>query len=284
MSETAGEIQQLDSRELVQNLLELSITKMQAGLFPTELPNDPPDSRLFVRVALRDDDELATAYHDALRSLYLELVPNHTNFPDLYLGLWELFRKTVSSPVGESDSAALRDEVERFAEEYKPPLAQRDVAFTIEHLDLGSRSIVLDRVTFLTPDESYLTEIGFPIDQWQKRVSDVGAMSLACVTVYTAHSNLRFEAGRTPVLAALGKLKISALQGLSSNGDPDELLLWKLGAYWVTVKEASDPMPMMANYHRPFRPSVIDIGETVENGIEKLKIDRLSTLPEDIRK
>ena len=117
-----------------------------------------------------DDLELVTAYNEALRSLYRELVPNHARFSELYFGLWELLRKIVSKAETYPETASLQQPLDRFAEKHKPPLVQCEVAFTIEFLDLGSHSIVIDQVTFVTPDESVLTEIGFPLDQWKDRL------------------------------------------------------------------------------------------------------------------
>ena len=85
------------------------------------------------------------------------------------------------------------------------------------------------------------------------------------------------------MLASLEKLRIAALEGLAAHDSPDGLLLWNLGGLWVTIKGTTNPIPLIANYQRPFRASVIDLGETVERGLGRVKTDRLESLPYDIR-
>ena len=94
----------------------------------------------------------------------------------------------------------------------------------------------------------------------------------------------RFRSRKGQLVEAITLMKVSALRGLAGRTSDDELLQWKLsGHYLVRPASAEEPSEWLWGFHRPFGPLVIELGNYIKQGIDRLRLELLSELPEDIR-
>ena len=232
--------------------------------------------------------QTAALYVRALNELRLELVPSRADDPEVFKALWELFKEVVSDPAAYQRKGKLRERLNAFERLWESPLSAFQIAYSVDHLDLGSESISVGPVTFRTADENALAEWG--VDEayrssWRSEDSRVGSRSIAYTQVEAADRRLVFETGKPLVLDAVNVLLLAALKGFESRAEIDELLQWRLNGHWAVKAADDESESSYIGYHRPFRPLVTNLSATVTSGLNALPVADLlgSALPQDIR-
>ena len=206
---------------------------------------------------------------------------------DILNAFWdELACQVAASPqVYLERTEALGDLIDQFGDRWKKPLSKFEVIYSVDYLTVGQDPITLLGVEFFVPTDEALEERSIPkaeVARWSKHERIV---TLATARVEAAEIDIAFEAGRDQVVDAIILMQASALRGLAGRTLTDELLQWKLSGWYlsrpVTVGEPSDTW--FWGFHRQFGPVVDDLGNYIRQGIEGLRLQLLSDLPEDIR-
>ena len=270
----------LDSRTSVVNLLNHLAEAAPQMLKKREFDLDPTLLSFWL------GKELARELLYALNDLRLELVPRHAEDIQLVNAFWDdlVCEVTANPRIYLEDPLASINLVDEFGDYWKKPLSKFDVIYAIDYLAMGEKPIVLLNVEFFAPTDEALAERGIPkseIARWSKRE---GILTLTAARVEAATSAIAFEAGRGQLVEAIILMKASALRGLAGRTSGDELLQWKLsGHYLVRPVTAEEPSEWLWGFHRPFGPLVIELGNYIQQGIDRLRLEVLSELPEDIR-
>ena len=230
--------------------------------------------------------ELAGELLSALNEMRLELVPWHANDGEIITAFWDdLVCEVVTRPeMYPEDSSALEGLVDQFGSRWKTPLFEFEVTYAVDYLAVGPEPITLRGVEFFSPTDESLAQRNISDAEFIARGREEGTFSLAVARVRAAGAHLVFEAGKQQVVDALALMKLAALRGLASRTPTDELLQWKLSGQYsarpVTTGEPSEGHTYGS--HSQFRPLVDYLGGCIRRGIDDLKLELLSGLPEDI--
>ena len=252
---------------------------------PTMLKRGEPQFE-FTRLSFWLGSSLAAELLSVLNEIRQELVPQHTEDRDVVNAVWdELVCEVVANPkMYLEGTTGLDDVVNKFGECWKKPLSEFEVTYWIDYLDVGQEPITLWGVEFFAPTDEALAQRDIPKD-YVTSWSEDGTLTLAVVRVEAASSAIASEAGRDQLDNAVTLLKASALRGLAGRTLTDELLQWNLsGCYRVRpIAAGKTSEPPLLGYHRQFGPLVTELGDCIRQGIEGLRLDLLSDLPENIR-
>ena len=230
--------------------------------------------------------DLANEFLSTLNEIRLELVPKHANDMFLVNAFWnELVSVVIANPrIHVENSQILTDLVDRFGDQWKQPLCEYQVIYSIDHLAIGRTPVILHGIEFFSPTDEALIERAVPKEEivsWRKRE---GTFALAIASVEAASKNIAFEAGRDHVIRAINMLRVSALSGLSGRIRTDELIQFTLSNHSLVMPVAAEEQPRWAwSYQPAFRPLVDELGDAIRQGIEKLGLERLKDVPQDIR-
>jgi len=231
--------------------------------------------------------QTAGLYVQAMNELRIELVPSRAKDEEVIKALWELFDEVVSNPTAYLGKDKLRERLNEFEQLWEAPLTRFRIAYSVDYLDLGAAVISIGPVTFRTAGKDTLAEWGIDAmtKSWSADDPRVGSRSIAYTQVEAAHHRLAFDTGKPLVLDAISILQLAALKGLENRAEPDQLLQWRLNGHSVVRAADSEVKGYSVDYHRPFRPSVMDLSKTVTSGLDSLAVNDLliSALPSDIR-
>ena len=231
--------------------------------------------------------DLAAMFWSALNEVRVELVPHHARDTDVFNAFWdELVCEVSANPQTYFERPqALDDLIDRFGNYWKKPLLEFEVIYSIDFLAVGQEPITLHGVEFFAPTDEALAQKGIPTSEVGRWVREERTHTLAVVRVSAAAIDIAFEAGRDQVVEAIALMKVSALRGLAGRTPTDELLQWKLSGRYLArqVTAGEPPDTRLWGFHRQFGPLVDDIGSYIRRGINGLKLELLSDLPEDVR-
>ena len=251
---------------------------------PTMLKRGEPQFE-FTLLSLWLGSSLADELLSVLNEIRQELVPQHAEDRDVVNAFWdELVCEVVVNPnIYLEGTTGLDDVVNKFGECWKKPLSKFEVTYWIDYLNVGQEPITLLGVEFFAPTDEALAQRDMSKDD-VTRWSEDGTLTLAVVRIKSASSATAFEAGMDQVENAVTLLKVSALRGLAGRSPADQLLQWNLsGNYRVRPIAAGETHePTLLGYHRQFGPLVTELGDYIRQGIEGLRLDLLSDLPENI--
>ena len=270
----------LDSRVSVVNLLTRLVESA-----PRMLKKGGPEFD-FTRLSFWLGKELADELLSALDEIRSELVPRYADDMLLVNAFWdELVCEVAANPhVYLEGPQALADLIDQFGDRWKKPLSEFEVIYSIDYLAVGQEPITLLGVEFFAPTDEALAERAIPkaeVARWSK---GEGTLTLAVVRVEAASSTTAFEAGKDQMVGALTLMRASALRGLAGKTVADELLQWKLSGDYLVRPVTADATPeLLWGFRRPFGPLVTELGNYIRQGIEELRLELLSDLPEDIR-
>ena len=231
-------------------------------------------------------NELAAKFWSALNEIRQELVPLHASDTDLLNAFWDelVCEVTANAQVFLEQPEAVDDLIDQFGDSWKKPLSEFEVIYSVDHLEVGQEPFTLLGVEFLAPTDDALVERAIPrceVATWSK---DECPHTLVIARVEAAAIDIAFEAGRDQVVDAITLMKVAALRGLAGRTSTDELLQWKLSGWYlarpITVGEPPDTR--LWGFHRQFGSMVDDLGKHIRQGIDGLKLDLLSDLPEKI--
>jgi hypothetical protein len=229
----------------------------------------------------------AKLYMRVMNDLRLELVPQRAEDHGVISALTNLLKEVVSNPTAFQGKGKLKKRLDEFEKVWDKPLMAYKVADSIDHLDLRSSVITIGPATFLTPDDSILSE--WALDEVTKRSwlssPEVSARSLVSIQIEATRGHLAYLTGKPSVLDAINVLKTSALKGLEGSADPDDMLQWRLNGDWV-ARPVNSCAGATWGWSRPFKPHVTDLSKRIEGGFAALDLAELfnEQTPPDIRK
>ena len=274
--------------ELSSNVSVINLLHHLAEFAPTTLEKGNPQFD-FTLLSFWLGPELAAELLSVLNEVRQELVPQHAEDRDVLNAYWdELVCEVVANPnIHLEGPNGLDDLINKFGDSWKKPLFEFEVIYGIDDLAIGAEPIALFGVEFFAPTDEALSQRDISkaskdeVMRWSK---EEGVLTLAVVRVEAASRTIAFEAGRDQVVNAVTLLKVSALRGLAGRTPTDELLQWQLsGNYLVKPVTSWEPSAQtLWGYRRQFGPLVAELGGYIRQGIELLKLDLLSDLPEDI--
>lgn len=232
--------------------------------------------------------ELRRKYWRALISLHRELVPNYIGSEEIYMKLWQLFRKVVLNANRYQTRQSLDQMLSEFCEEVKKPLQTFDIIYEIKNFDVGDSSFNLGKVKLFKLTKEYLHELGLKMGvsviednifkEWIGR-------SVAETEVSVSDIKRAYESGIPIVNNVLNTIRLAAVRERIGRPD-DEMFLWELGesVSIPRVKPESGTI-LLTSYHRGFRPLIVPMGQTISKGLEGQKTWQYvldSNLPEDV--
>ena len=230
---------------------------------------------------------LADELLSVLNEIRQELVPQHAEDRDLVNAFWDdLVCEVVANPeITLAGPNGLFDLVDKFGDCWKKPLSEFEVIYGIDYLAVGQEPITLLGVEFFAPTEEALSQRDISKDEVAKWSDEEGTHTLAVINVEAASITIAYEAGMDQVVNAVTLLKAAALRGLAGKTPSDELLQWKLsGDYLVRPVTAGEaPSKILVGHYRQFGPLVDELGSYIRQGIEGLRLDLISDIPENIR-
>ena len=238
-------------------------------------------------ISLWFGDELAARFWSALNEIRLELVPQYASDRDLLPAFWdELICEVSANPQGFLEQPeTLDDLINQFGDYWKKPLPEFEVIYSIDHLAVGQEPITLLGVEFFAPTNEALAERAIPEEVANRWSKDGRTHTLAAAKVRAAAINIASDTGRDQVANAITLMKAAALRGLANRTATDELLQWRLSG-WHHARPANAVAPSgtrLWGFDRQFGPLVDDLGNTIRQGIDGLKLELLTELPEKVR-
>ena len=231
--------------------------------------------------------DLAGKFWSALNEIRVELVPHHARDTDILNAFWDelVCEVSANSQMYLERPEALDDLIDKFGDCWKTPLSEFEVIYSIDFLAIGQEPITLLGIEFFAPTDEALAQRNIPESEVARWNKGERTHTLAVVRASAATIEIAFEAGRDQVVDAITLMKVSALRGLAGRTATDELLQWKLSG-WYLARELTlrtPPVTSLWGFHRQFGPLVDDLGNHIRQGIEGLKLEHLSDLPESIR-
>lgn len=234
-------------------------------------------------------NELAANLLSTLNEVRLELAPKHARDMEVAIAVWdELFCMVAGDPrrfIEEPD--ALSALIDEFGERWKAPLSDFEVVYSIDYLAIGPEPIILNGVKFFEPTDDALANlaiVGVVKEEFASWSKEAGTLTLAITRVEASSGTTSFEAGQGLVSDAVTLMRVAALRGLFGRTLTDELLQWRLSGHYLTRSVNGGPSPdWLWGWHRPFGPLVTPLGDAIREGIERLGLEAVGDLPEDVR-
>ena len=272
--------------ELNSRVNVVSLLNHLAEFAPTALKKGQPQFD-FTLLSFWLNPGLADELLSVLNEIRQELVPQHAEDRDLVNAFWDdLVCEVVANPeITFEGPNGVYDLVDKFGDCWKEPLSEFEVIYGIDYLAVGQEPITLLGVEFFAPTEEALSQRDISKDEVAKWSDEEGTLTLAVINVEAASITIASEAGMDQVVNAVTLLKAAALRGLAGKAPSDELLQWKLSGDFLVrpVTAGETPSKKLLGHQRQFGPLVDELGPYIRHGIEGLRLDLISDLPENIR-